>query len=46
LYVYSRAAFEKHFTAYTDALGEWPSLVCFSVQSNSNIGVLSALARI
>jgi diaminopimelate decarboxylase len=46
LYVYSRAAFEQHFTAYTDALGEWPSLVCFAVKSNSNIGVLSALARI
>ncbi|MCY0965786.1 diaminopimelate decarboxylase [Parathalassolituus penaei] len=46
LYVYSRAAFEAHFKAYDEALGEWPHQVCFSVKSNSNIAVLNVLARL
>ena len=46
LYVYSRSAFEQAYLAYTDALGEWPHLVCFAVKTNSNLGVLNALARL
>lgn len=46
LYVYSRAAFEAHFKAYDEALGEWPHQVCFAVKSNSNIAVLNVLARL
>lgn len=46
LYVYSRSAFEQAYLAYTDALGEWPHMVCFAVKTNSNIGVLNTLARL
>ena len=46
LYVYSRSAFEQAYQAYTDALGDWPHLVCFAVKTNSNLGVLNALARL
>lgn len=46
LYVYSRAAFEQAYLAYTDALGEWPHMVCFAVKTNSNLGVLNTLARL
>ena len=46
LYVYSRAAFEQAYLAYTDALGEWPHMVCYAVKTNSNLGVLNALARL
>ena len=46
LYVYSRAAFEAHFRAYDEALGDWPHQVCFAVKSNSNIAVLNVLARL
>jgi len=45
LYVYSRAAFEQAYLAYTDALGDWPHMVCYAVKTNSNLGVLNALAR-
>jgi diaminopimelate decarboxylase len=46
LYVYSRSAFEQAYLAYTDALGEWPHMVCFAVKTNSNLGVLNTLARL
>lgn len=45
LYVYSRAAFEQHFNAYTEALGDWPHLVCYAVKANSNLAVLNILAK-
>ena len=45
LYVYSRAAFEQHFNAYTEALGDWPHLVCYAVKANSNLAVLNVLAK-
>lgn len=45
LYVYSRAAFEQHFQAYSQALGDWPHLVCYAVKANSNLAVLNVLAR-
>ena len=46
LYVYSRAALQTSYMAYTDALGEWPHMVCFAVKSNSNLAVLNVLARL
>ncbi|MEC9409928.1 MAG: diaminopimelate decarboxylase, partial [Pseudomonadota bacterium] len=46
LYVDSRSAFEQAYLAYTDALGEWPHLVCFAVKTNSNLGVLNTPARL
>jgi len=45
-YVYSRATLERHYKAYTQALGNHPSLVCYAVKANSNIGVLNVLARL
>lgn len=45
-YVYSRATLERHWHAFDDAFGSHPHLVCFAVKANSNLGVLSALARL
>jgi diaminopimelate decarboxylase len=44
-YVYSRHALTKQFHAYEDALEGFPHLVCFAVKANSNLAVLSVLAR-
>ena len=46
LYVYSRATLERHWHAFDDAIGEHPHLICYAVKANSNIGVLSALAKL
>lgn len=46
LYVYSRAALEKQFLSYQQALGDWPHLVCFAVKANSNLAVLNVLAKL
>ncbi|MGX9418614.1 diaminopimelate decarboxylase [Vibrio sp. WJH972] len=46
LYVYSRATIERHWKAFDNAVGEHPHLVCYAVKANSNLGVLSALARL
>jgi diaminopimelate decarboxylase len=45
-YVYSRAALERNYRAYDDALRDLDSLVCFAVKANSNIAVLNVLARL
>ncbi|HSC82632.1 MAG TPA: diaminopimelate decarboxylase [Pseudomonas sp.] len=45
-YVYSRAHIEAQYRAYADALAGMPHLVCFAVKANSNLGVLSVLARL
>lgn len=45
-YVYSRAHIEAQYRAYADALSGMPHLVCFAVKANSNLGVLSVLARL
>ncbi|MEE4661070.1 MAG: diaminopimelate decarboxylase [Halieaceae bacterium] len=45
-YVYSRAALERQFRAYQDALAGVPHLVCFAVKANSNLAVLDVLARL
>jgi diaminopimelate decarboxylase len=45
-YVYSRAHIESQYRAYADALEGTPSLVCFAVKANSNLGVLNVLARL
>ncbi len=46
LYVYSKAAFSKHFLEFQNALGDWPHLVCYAVKANSNLAVLSVLAKL
>lgn len=45
-YVYSRATLERHFRAYTEALGGHPHLICYAVKANSNLAVLGLLARL
>ncbi|MFL0797419.1 MAG: diaminopimelate decarboxylase [Cellvibrionaceae bacterium] len=45
LYIYSRAAFTQHYQAYQQALGN-KGLACYAVKANSNIGVLSVLAKL
>ncbi|WP_447530326.1 diaminopimelate decarboxylase [Vreelandella sp. TE19] len=45
-YVYSKATLERHFRAYTEALGSHPHLICYAVKANSNLAVLGLLARL
>ncbi|MDE1465266.1 diaminopimelate decarboxylase [Spartinivicinus poritis] len=45
-YVYSRATLERHYTAYTKAMGEHPHLICYAVKANSNLAVLNVLAKL
>jgi diaminopimelate decarboxylase len=45
-YVYSRAAFERHWRAFDEAFAGQDHLVCFAVKSCSNIAVLGVLARL
>jgi diaminopimelate decarboxylase len=44
-YVYSKAALLEPLAAYDHAFRNIPHLVCYSVKANSNLGVLSTLAR-
>lgn len=46
LYVYSRKAFSDSYLAYADALKGKDALVCYAVKANSNIAVLSVLAKL
>ncbi len=45
-YVYSRATIERHWRAFDQALGDHPHLICYAVKANSNLGVLSVMARL
>lgn len=45
-YVYSRLAISQNYQAYADALGTHPGKICYAVKANSNLGVLSVLARL
>jgi diaminopimelate decarboxylase len=45
-YVYSRAAIESAYRAFTDELAGRPSLVCYSVKANSNLAILQLMARL
>ncbi len=46
LYVYSRAAIEQGWQAFSDVLQGRPHLICYAVKANSNLGVLSVLAQL
>ncbi|MCW8109856.1 diaminopimelate decarboxylase [Alteromonas ponticola] len=46
LYIYSRATLERHWHAFNDAVGTHPHLICYAVKANSNLGVLSVLAKL
>lgn len=45
-YVYSRATLERHWKAFDDAVSTHKHLICYAVKANSNIGVLSVLAKL
>ncbi len=45
-YVYSRAAFTRHFLEYQQALGDHPGMICYAVKANSNIAILNVLAKL
>ncbi len=44
-YVYSKTAILERYRAYQQALAPIPHRVCFAVKANSNLAVLSLLAR-
>ena len=46
VYIYSRATLERHWHAFNDGFGSWPHLICYAVKANSNLGVLSVLAKL
>ena len=46
LYIYSRAALERHWHAFDSALGKHPHLICYAVKANSNIGILNVMAKL
>src|SRR3569833_3870023 len=45
-YVYSRATIERHWRAFDAALAAVDHLVCYAEKANSNLGVLSVMARL
>lgn len=45
-YIYSRATIERHWYAFDGAFSEKNHLVCYAVKANSNLGVLSVLAKL
>jgi len=45
LYVYSGGTFRDHYRRLDSALAEVDHLICFAVKANSNLAVLSLLAR-
>lgn len=46
LYVYSRATLERHYKAFDQAFAGHDHLICYAVKANSNIGILSVLAKL
>jgi diaminopimelate decarboxylase len=45
-YIYSRAAFTRHFLEYQQALGDHAGMICYAVKANSNIAILKVLAKL
>ncbi len=45
-YIYSRATLERHWHAFNNAVSTRKHLICYAVKANSNIGVLSVLAKL
>ena len=45
-YIYSRATIERHWKAFDEAAGKQPHLICYAVKANSNLGVLSVMAKL
>ncbi|TRY33946.1 diaminopimelate decarboxylase [Aliiglaciecola sp. M165] len=45
-YVYSRATIERHWHAFNKAAKDHQHLICYAVKANSNLGVLSVMAKL
>lgn len=45
-FIYSRATLERHWKAFDDAVSAHKHLICYAVKANSNLGVLSVLAKL
>lgn len=45
VYVYSKRTLREHYRRLDEAFAEIPHLICYSVKANSNLGVLSVLAK-
>tara|TARA_B110000483_G_scaffold88856_1_gene109671 strand:+ start:48694 stop:49947 length:1254 start_codon:yes stop_codon:yes gene_type:complete len=45
LYVYSRATLTRHYQVWTECLSP-KDMICYAVKANSNLGVLSVLAKL
>src|SRR3972149_11804579 len=43
-YLYSFTTLSNHFKAFDDAFSPIPHITCFSLKSNSNLGILSIFA--
>jgi len=46
LYVYSRRTFVEHYRKLETAFADVPHVICFSVKSNGNLGILRTLAAL
>lgn len=46
LYVYSRSMIEAAWNSFDSAFGKHPHLICYAVKANSNLAVLSVLAKL
>ena len=45
LYVYSKATISDHYSRLDGAFGNLPHLICYAVKANSNLAVLSTIAK-
>jgi len=45
LYIYSYKTLMQHFSAFEDAFDGYPNIICFALKANSNIALLTALAK-
>jgi diaminopimelate decarboxylase len=46
VYIYSRLAIETAYKSFANAFSNHDHLICYAVKANSNLGVLSLLARL
>lgn len=46
LYVYSKDLLENNWRAFDDAFGDYAHRICYAVKANSNLAVLSVLAKL
>lgn len=45
-YIYSKATLQRHYQVFDEAFGAWPHKICYAVKANSNLAVLSVLAKL